>query len=263
MRVTRRQNWLMPIMGGLIGLSWVALLLWEQSPYGRYIDHGNWTEIGLAATICQAIPAGDLLLPMLLYVGGWLLMLAAMMLPTTLPLLQRFDHLVSARTDRAGLLGLLIVGYLLAWAGFGVVAHLLDLTLHLITRQAPWVASHGWLVGTTVLLIAGGFQFTTLKYHCLDRCRTPLGLIIRHWHGVRPRLDAFQLGWSHGVFCVGCCWAIMLLMFVVGTGNVGWMLLLGAIMALEKNAPWGRKLGLPLGVSLIGVAGFIVVGHLA
>jgi predicted metal-binding membrane protein len=262
-RAVYAPGWFTPIMGGLIGLCWAALLLWEQSPYGRYLDHGSWTEIGLAASICHIVPAGGVLLPVLLYVGGWLLMLAAMMLPTTLPLLRRFHHMVSGRTDRAGLVGVLIAGYLLAWAGFGVAAHLLDLTLHAIAHQAAWVALHGWLFGVTILLIAGMFQFTSLKYRCLDRCRTPLGFIVRCWRGVRPRHEAFRLGLSHGLFCVGCCWAIMLLMFVIGTGNVGWMLILGSIMALEKNSPWGRKLSQPLGVVLVGIAAFIVVGNLA
>ena len=200
---------------------------------------------------------------MLLYVGGWLLMTTAMMLPTTLPLLQRFRLMVSARADGAVLLWLLIAGYVLAWSGFGLAAHGLDLALHLAARKAPWLASHGWLVGAAVLLIAGAFQFSALKYHCLDRCRTPLGFILGHWRGLRPRYEAFRLGLDHGVFCVGCCWAIMLLMFVVGTGNVGWMLLLGAVMAAEKNAPWGRSIGKPLGAALLGWAALIVAGNVA
>ncbi len=199
---------------------------------------------------------------MLLYAGGWLLMLIAMMLPTTLPLLHRFQRMVSGRADGTPLMGLLIAGYLLAWAGFGVAAHGLDLALHGIARQAAWLPSHGWLLGAAVLLIAGSFQFTDLKYRCLDRCRTPLGFIVQHWRGARPRREAFRLGVDHGLFCVGCCWAIMLLMFVVGTGSVGWMLALGAVMALEKNSPWGRKLSHPLGAALIGWAAFIVVGNL-
>jgi predicted metal-binding membrane protein len=262
-RAVHAPGWFMPIMGGLIGLSWVTLLLWEQSPYGRYLDHGRWTELGLAATICRIVPAGDVVLPLLLYVAGWLLMLAAMMLPTTLPLLQRFHHVVSARRNHAELVGLLIAGYMLAWVGFGIAAHLLDLILHMTARQVAWLTVHGWLPGAAVLLIAGGFQFTALKYRCLDRCRTPAGFIVRHWHGLRPRHDAFLLGLSHGMFCVGCCWAIMLLMFVVGLGNVGWMLVLGAVMALEKNAPWGRKLAQPLGAALIVAAALVVVGNLA
>ncbi|HXQ17825.1 MAG TPA: DUF2182 domain-containing protein [Caulobacteraceae bacterium] len=261
-RLVRAPGLFLPLMGGLIGLAWAALLLWEMSPYGRYLNHGGWTDVGLAATICAGLPAGNLLAPMLLYAGGWLLMLAAMMLPTTLPLLQRFQLMVSARADGASLVGLLIAGYLLAWTGFGLAAHGLDLTLHLAARQAPWVPSHAWLVGAAVLLVAGAFQFTPLKHHCLDRCRTPVGFIVQHWRGARPGYEAFRLGLDHGVYCVGCCWAIMLLMFVVGTGSVGWMLLLGAVMALEKNAPWGRKLSPPLGAALIGWALFILVDNL-
>lgn len=252
----------MPVMAGLIGLSWAALMLWQFSPYGRYLDHGRWTEIGFAATICSALPAGNIVLPIVLYAGGWLLMLIAMMLPTTLPLLQRFQLMVSARQDRAALMGLLIAGYLLMWVIFGVAAHGLDLALHSALGHAAWLASHGWLVGAAVLLTAGAFQFSALKYRCLDRCRTPLGFIVQHWRGVRPRYEAFRLGLDHGLFCVGCCWAIMLLMFVVGTGNVGWMLLLGAVMGLEKNAAWGRKISQPLGAALIGWAALIAVGNL-
>jgi predicted metal-binding membrane protein len=262
-RAVHAPGWFTPIMGALIGVSWVALLLWEQSPYGRYLDHGNWTAIGLAGTVCRIVPAGRVLLPMLLYVGGWLLMVAAMMLPTTLPLLGRFRQVVSARGNHAELVGLLIAGYLTTWVGFGLAAHLLDLILHEAVRQAEWLRRHSWLPGAAVLLVAGAFQFTALKYRCLDQCRTPTGFIVRHWHGLRPRHDAFSLGLSHGVFCVGCCWAIMLLMFAVGMGNVGWMLVLGAVMAVEKNADWGRKLAQPLGVALVAAAALIVIGNIA
>jgi predicted metal-binding membrane protein len=263
LRRVRAPNWFMPIMGSLIGMAWVALFLWEQSPYGRYLDHGQWTDIGLAAAICHALPAGQVLLPMLLYAAGWLLMLAAMMLPTILPMLQRFRRMVDGRPDRLVLLILLIAGYMLAWAGFGVAAHMLDAALHILVRQLTWLLAHGWLVGAAILLIAGTFQFSRFKYRCLDRCRTPLGFITAHWRGVRPRREAFRLGVDHGVFCVGCCWAIMLLMFIVGTGNVGWMLLLGAVMGIEKNASWGRQLGRPLGAVLIGWAMLIVMRNLA
>src|ERR1700674_5310687 len=89
-RAAASQGAFMPLMGALVALAWVALVIWERSPYGRYLDHGNWTEIGLAATLCRALPAGSVLVPGLLYVGGWLLMSAAMMLPSTLPLLTVF-----------------------------------------------------------------------------------------------------------------------------------------------------------------------------
>jgi len=174
-----------------------------------------------------------------------------------LPLLQRFERLTSARADRGILVGLLIAGYLLVWAGFGVAAHLLDTALHLMVRQSSWLEVNGWVLGAIVLATAGAFQFTRLKYRCLDQCRTPLGFITRHWRGRRPKWNAFALGAHHGAFCVGCCWAIMLLMFVVGTGNVGYMLALGAVMAVEKNASWGRRLSHPVGFALLGWAAIL------
>ncbi|MDB5407261.1 MAG: putative transrane protein [Rhodospirillales bacterium] len=263
MQGARTVRWFVPITGLLIGTAWAALWMWEQSPYGRYLDHGRWTEIGFAASICRVVPAGDLLLPGFLYVGGWLLMSAAMMLPTALPLLHLFDRLTAARPNRLALVGLLIMGYLLVWASFGVVVHLLDAALQAAVGPSGWLPLHGWLLGAIVLAIAGVFQFSRLKYHCLDKCRTPFSFIAQHWSGPTPRLSAFRLGLHHGMFCVGCCWAIMLLMFVVGTGNVGWMLILGAIMALEKNAPWGRRLSHPLGLALLAWAGAIIAGNMS
>jgi predicted metal-binding membrane protein len=165
----RRQNWFVSIAGGLIGMAWIALILWEQSPYGRYLDHGSWTEFGFAAAICRVLPGGDVLVPGLLYAGGWLLMLAAMMLPTTLPLLQRFDRLAAARGDRIELIALLIVSYLLVWLAFGVAAHLLDAGLHAMVQRSGWLTFNAWVLGASVLAIAGLFQFSWLKYHCLDK----------------------------------------------------------------------------------------------
>ena len=255
-------SWFMPIAGLLTVTAWLTLWLWEQSPYGRYLDHGRWTELGLAAAICRAVPGGDLALPLLLYAGGWLLMIAAMMLPTVLPLLRLFERLVHARPERSQLIALLICGYLLVWVGFGVAAHLLDLGLHETARRTEWLPAYGWAVGAGVLAVAGLFQFSRLKYRCLDKCRTPFSFLSMHWHGPTPRRSSLRLGLHHGLYCVGCCWAIMLLMFVVGTGNVGWMLLLGAVMALEKNASLGRRLSRPLGAVLLGAAGIVAGANL-
>ncbi|MFI4985863.1 MAG: DUF2182 domain-containing protein [Alphaproteobacteria bacterium] len=242
------------LIGALVVLSWAALAIWEQSPYGRFLDHGRWTEIGLAASICRAIPAGDVVVPALIYAGGWLLMLTAMMLPTTLPLLDIFGRITAGRRDRRLLISLVIAGYLAVWGLFGVLSHVVDMLLHELARQSIWLSVNAWIVGAIVLAIAGLFQFSALKYRCLDKCRTPLSFVIEHWRGSRERRQAWLLGVHHGVFCVGCCWAIMLLMFVVGSGNVGWMLALGAVMAVEKNMPWGRRLTAPLGAALLAAA---------
>jgi predicted metal-binding membrane protein len=251
MRALDRGNAWLPLVGSLIGLAWLTLAIWEQSPYGRYLDHGRWTEIGLAASLCRVLPAGPVVLPALLYVTGWVMMTVAMMVPTVLPLLAIFARMTQSRADRGTLIALLIAGYLSVWAAFGLLAHSADMALHVIAAGNAFLTFNGWIVGVIVLGIAGAFQFTKLKYRCLDKCRTPFSFVNEHWRGGAVRRQSFMLGVHHGVFCVGCCWAIMLLMFVVGTGSVGWMLAIGALMAIEKNVAWGRHLSAPLGIGLL------------
>jgi len=102
--------------------------------------------------------------------------------------------------------------------------------------------------------IPGLFQFSGLKYHCLAECRTPFSFVNAHWSWRAERRDSFLLGVHHGPFCVGCCWAIMLLMFVVGTGSVGWMFATGAVIPIEKAPAWGRRLTAPLGVGHLPIS---------
>ncbi len=259
----RRSLGFAPIAALLTATAWLTLWLWGQSPYGRYIDHPGWTEFGPAAIICHALPAGGLLVPLMLYAGGWVLMTAGMMLPTIIPLLDRFERLVGERPDGRRLFWLVVSGYLAAWGAFGVAAHLLDSAVHIGLEQWDWLSLHGWAPGAAILAVAGVFQFSRLKYRCLAKCRAPFSFIAKHWRGPHPQRDAFLLGLDHGVFCVGCCWAIMLLMFVVGMGSVGWMLALGAVMAIEKNTRWGARLTTPLGSALLLAAAVIAGVNLA
>lgn len=241
------------VLLGLIVLAWVALFAWQQSPYGRFLDHEGLAdiEIGLDA---NAIGFATL------FVSGWTLMTFAMMLPTSLPLIQMFQRMTRDRKNSLQLVSLLIGGYLAVWVGFGVAAHLGDWVLHqAVVKQLPWLDDRAWIIGAVILVGAGAYQFTPLKYHCLDKCRSPFSFIAEHWHGDRERFQSLALGAHHGLFCVGCCWTLMLLMFVVGVGNVGWMLALGAIMAVERNMPWGRKISSPLGVGLIAAGIGVVV----
>jgi predicted metal-binding membrane protein len=246
------------LMGMLVTVAWLTLWVWAQSPYGRYLDHGRWTDVGLAASICRVLPNGTVLLPALLYVSGWVLMTTAMMLPTTIPLLDIFRRLTQGRRDTGRLVSLVILGYLCIWLLFGVVAHLMDWGVNELVQKSAWLGLNGWVLGAIVLGIAGIFQFSDLKYRCLDRCRAPLSFILRHWQGGDVHRQALAIGIHHGIYCVGCCWALMLLMFIVGTGSVGWMLALGAVMAAEKNLPRGRVLAKPLGGALV-VGAVIVV----
>ncbi len=252
MRATSDRRVFTGLLAGLVLLAWLALWLWGQSPYGRFLSHQNleglsWDGVAL----------------LIVFVGGWTLMTIAMMLPTSLPLITLFFAFNRRKKSRFILVYLLLMGYLSLWTLFGLVIHLGDWLLHEAVRQSPWLHEHVWLVSALVLLSGGIYQFSPLKYHCLEKCRSPLSFIAEHWRGKDERKQAFSLGLHHGLFCIGCCWSLMLLMFAVGMGNFGFMLVLGSLMAIEKNLPWGRFLSPLVGLSLLGGGLLVVVTSLA
>jgi len=250
-----------PLIGLLVVASWATLWWWSASPYGRLLGHGGWGDAAALAALCRAVPAGDVLVPVALHSAAWVLMIAAMMLPTTFPLLALFRRITGARPDAGRLAGLVVLGFIAAWFAFGVAAHGADAAIRWAASGNGWFVAHGAWVGAAVLAGAGLFQWSELKYRCLDQCRTPFGFITSRWHGVSPAREAFRIGIDHGIFCVGCCWALMLTMFVVGIGSVGWMLALAALMAAEKNLPFGRRLRTPIGLALLaGAAAVLLTG---
>jgi len=239
------------LLVGLVVLAWVALLAWGQSPYGRFLSHQELGHVEVGLDVSSVLVA-------LAFVAGWTLMTFAMMLPTSMPLITMFQTVTGRREDRRRLAALLVAGYVLVWAAFGVLAHAGDLGLHEAVEQSAWLEDRAWMLGAGTLLLAGVYQFTPLKYHCLDKCRSPLSFITQYWLSSGKPAAAFRLGLRHGLFCVGCCWSLMLLMFAVGTGNLGWMLALGTVMAVEKNMPWGRQISAPLGLGLLAL-GLVVI----
>ena len=257
--VSRHQRVFAPALIALAALAWLSLWAWASSPYAGYLAHGSGVDSGPLAQLCRTLPGGTWLLPAVWTTLAWVLMILAMMLPSTLPLFDAFDRITQQRADRRTLFALLGLGYVGVWAAFGVAAHALHAALlgaMTVLPVLPWQAR--W-IGVGVIALAGAFQFSSLKHHCLDKCRTPRSFVIEHWHGRDARRDALALGAHHGLFCVGCCWALMMLMFVVGTGSLGWMLALAAVMAAEKNLAWGRRLSTPLGVALLAWAGWLAI----
>lgn len=259
--VARRRALFASLFALLVVAAWAALGLWSASPYARYVEHGGWGDAGVFAALCRSVPRGEIVVPAVLHAWSWVLMVAAMMLPTTYPLLDMFRRITGAREDGGKLTLVVVLGFFVAWFAFGLAAHLADASLQWGAARYPWFITYGWTVGAAVLAAAGLFQFSALKYRCLEECRTPFGFVGARWHGLTPTRDAFRIGFDHGVFCVGCCWALMLVMFVVGIGSLGWMLALAAVMAAEKNLPGGRHLRTPLGLGLIGWAAEIVIAN--
>jgi predicted metal-binding membrane protein len=250
------------LIGALSLLAWAALATWSAGPYARYLDHGRWADLPLLGAWCSGLAQADAFTALLFHAAAWLLMITAMMLPTVLPLLGVVARATAGRPEAARVMALVVAGYTLAWSAFGVLAFAVDSVVRAEAAQSPWLAGHGAALGAAVLALAGAFQFSALKYRCLDRCRTPFGFFNQHWGGRRPLLDGLRIGLAHGAFCVGCCWALMLVMFVVGMGNLGWMLLLAALMAAEKNLPGGRRIAAPVGVGLIASAVALAAGVL-
>jgi predicted metal-binding membrane protein len=256
-----RNFWFALAIGALVVASWLALWYWNASPYRRYVEHAGLLEPGALLALCRTIPQGEIIVPMLLHAFGWVLMIAAMMLPTTYPLLTMFRSVTRGRSDENQLTMLVIAGFFVAWLAFGIAAHLADAALTRGAQEITWLSVNSWVAGSAVLAAAGLFQFSALKYRCLEECRAPFAFVVSRWHGRSPAREAFRLGLDHGVFCVGCCWALMLCMFVVGTASIGWMLALAALMAAEKNLRGGARLRLPVGLGLLSIAGVIVAGN--
>lgn len=257
----RHRRIFLPVLGAMVVLAWMTLWLWARSPYGRYLAHGDALSSGPAAGLCRAIPGGSPVLQAAFYALSWTLMIMAMMLPTTLSLSGAVERIVADRPHRLRVLALLYLGYVAIWSAFGLLAHGLHMLLLSGVARVPAMIGNGWLIGAATLACAGAFQFSKLKHRCLEQCRTPLSFVIGHWRGRAPEREAFALGLHHGLFCVGCCWALMLLMFVVGAGSLGWMLVLACVMAIEKNLAWGRRIGAPLGAALLVWSAVLVAVH--
>ena len=223
----------------LIGIALAVLAAW----LGLAVLHG---EAALAlesfAALCATVGgAADLsLYPAVL--AMWLLMSVAMMLPTALPTVDLYVR-ISRRIEegRSARIVLFIAGYLVAWGAFGAVAAAAQLAVRplLGAELSPAVFAGG------LILLAGAYQLSPLKQACLDLCRNPMMFFMARWTETLP--GTLGLGIRHGAVCVGCCWALMLLMFVGGTMNLLWMALLGLAMLAEKILPraeiWGRAGG--------------------
>jgi len=188
-------------------------------------------------------------LTLLLFLATWQLMTAAMMLPSSLPMMLIFRGVSRSQPRPRLVFGLFLLGYFAVWTGFAAVALVHDAGLHWLVDHWRWLAARPWLIGGSVLILAGAFQFSPLKERCLDACRDPLSFL---WRGYARGLGpAWSLGIRHGLFCFGCCWALMLTMFAVGMGSLAWMAALTGVMTIEKTSRHGKRLVPFVGAALI------------
>lgn len=227
---------------GVILLAWVALLLMSVPQDLRLGAQVYGADFWLA--LCTTTPdaAGFLRI-----FAMWSLMSAAMMAPTALPAFATYDELSEAGAETR--FGTLVAGYMVVWLGFSLLAAALQLVLFQAGLLGVFGDSRSALLSALLLALAGAYQFTPLKEACLAKCRAPLSFFMQHWDE-----GALKNGLRLGAVCLGCCWALMLLAFVGGVMNLGFMALATLLMVLEKLPEIGRWLTRPLGVVLMASA---------
>ena len=180
----------------------------------------------------------------------WAVMMAAMMLPSSLPMILTFVHLAGKQGE--GARGRAFVwAYLLIWFAFSVAATAAQWTLQAMGWVDPMIVSASPLLTALLLVIAGVYQWSPLKRVCLAHCRTPFAFLLGEWRGGTG--GAFVMGLRHGLFCLGCCWALMALLFVGGVMNLAWIAALSVAVAIEKLASLGERLGAALGLVLVAI----------
>lgn len=231
-----------------IALAAVTALAW------LYVLGGAGMQMDMAdmAMPMQWTPAYALIV----FVMWWVMMIA-MMLPSAAPMILIFST-VQARTRSQGRrhipTSIFALGYLLAWAGFSVMATLMHWLLHASGMLSPRMAAEGLWLASVLLIAAGLYQLSPLKHACLRHCRGPIQFITEFW---RPGSGgALRMGLLHGAFCVGCCWVVMGLLFFGGVMNVWWIVGLAALVLAEKILPRGHVFGWLSGL------GFLVWGVL-
>jgi predicted metal-binding membrane protein len=179
----------------------------------------------------------------------WSIMMGAMMLPSAAPMMLSFATLNRRREERARTL-LFGFGYVTLWTVFGGMATLVQWILQSFGLINSMIVSTSTMLSAALLLIAGVFQFSPLKRACLRACRSPLGFLMSDWRD--GLTGAWHMGIRHGLYCLGCCWALMLLLFVGGAMNLAWIAALAGLVAIEKLAPRGELVAHILGGILIG-----------
>ena len=208
---------------GLVALLFAlaAAAWWSTVDRMRGMDEGPGTDLGTLGW----------------FLGVWVVMMAAMMLPSVSPTVALYSHLARKRAPLAPLV--FASGYLLIWATTGLVAFgTSDVGGGVFGAELAWDRAGRWVAGVT-LVAAAIYELTPLKDVCLGKCRSPLGFLLSTWRGGFS--GALQMGVRHRAWCIGCCWALMAALFALGVMSVAWMAFLAAVIAAEKTLPWRRS----------------------
>jgi len=230
-------------LGTIAVLAW-AYVLWltaDMSMGGMNMSGFRMVPAGLGIMVPAAAPWSAVEFAFVFVM--WAVMMVGMMAPSAAPMI-----LMYARVGRQGRIagrplaatGWFAAGYFLAWAGFSLAATLVQWVLERQALLNARMASTTLWLGAAALIAAGLYQWTPIKSVCLARCQSPFHFLMTHGGFRSDVRGCLQLGLLHGTYCVGCCWILMALLFVVGVMNVLWIAILSVLVLLEKLTPWGR-----------------------
>lgn len=245
--MVRQERWVIGAgLAVIVLLAWAYLVSLSLSMSMR--DAG--IEQGMQMTMPVLMPwsINDFTLTFLM----WVVMMIGMMIPSAAPMIMVYHRLAGQRDPGRTPLwstGAFVSGYLATWILFSLAAALLQWGLHdggLLNMQ---VAAKSPIIGGVILAAAGAYQFTTLKTACLNHCRTPMGFLLTEWRG--GALGAFKMGVKHGAYCAGCCWMLMVLLFVGGVMNLLWVACIATYVLIEKVAPAGKWFSRAVGAGML------------
>jgi predicted metal-binding membrane protein len=241
----------------LSGLAGIAMLAWV------YLGYLDWDMGHAHMAMDMAMPRMQVwgILELVLLFVMWAVMMVAMMVPTAAPMILMFATINRRRQAQQQPFvhtACFLVGYVLVWTGFSVVATLAQWGLHAAALLSPMMVSSSPALGGILLLAAGVFQWTPLKSVCLRHCRSPLGFLMTEWR--EGRRGALWMGLQHGSYCTGCCWLLMGLLFVAGVMNLLWVAAITVFILVEKVAPRGEWVGRITGALLV-MAGLVVLSQ--
>jgi predicted metal-binding membrane protein len=235
-----------PGMGVLDGLPRAITLICRPSFGVALMPEGAWGASGFALVALM-----------------WSAMAFAMMLPSAGPMILTYAEIAETAANKGERIVspvLLAAGYAAVWLGFAAVAAVVQFAFTRLALIDDGMASASALFSGAIFIAAGVYQFSALKHACLTQCQRPFPFFFAHWQ--TSARGVFRLGLKHGFYCLGCCWAMMTVMFAVGVMNVVWMAALGIVMTVEKMLS-GRRFSHAVGVAMIGIGVVVVAASLA
>ena len=238
--VARQRNAILVTLLGLAAAGWIVFLNQAREPMGM------GREMGPDLTMGRSWP---------LFLATWVAMMVAMMFPAAAPMVLMYGRM---RRNDPSSVALFTGSYIALWFAFGALAYLLSAMVESAASGSEWVAMNWGRAGGVLIVLAGVYQLTPLKDICLRQCRTPLSFVMTRWRDGRG--GAVRMGLAHGLYCMGCCWLLFLILIPLGVMNVAAMVAVALVVFAEKVIPHGRTIGLVASAVLI-VYGVAVAVH--